>query len=203
MPLGGEYRILAEPKGQAGLHNPAAQHLRDVAQFGSAPALGAGCRRFKSCRPDHICGRSSSVEPQPSKLMRRVRLPSPAPETQQARSPCGPGLFPAAGRGSNPVPGAELRKRASVSQRSPQGAPAPQRGEHAARHAATPSRGAPETRQARSPCGPGLFPAAIYRRRVVAIHVRNTLAILIGCGKTPRCGVVGYPRQICPPKGAP
>ena len=32
----------------------AAQHLRDVAQFGSAPALGAGCRRFKSCRPDHI-----------------------------------------------------------------------------------------------------------------------------------------------------
>jgi hypothetical protein len=27
------------------------QH-RDVAQFGSAPALGAGCRRFKSCHPD-------------------------------------------------------------------------------------------------------------------------------------------------------
>ena len=25
---------------------------RDVAQFGSAPALGAGCRRFKSCHPD-------------------------------------------------------------------------------------------------------------------------------------------------------
>ena len=25
---------------------------RDVAQFGSAPALGAGCRRFESCRPD-------------------------------------------------------------------------------------------------------------------------------------------------------
>ena len=25
---------------------------RGVAQFGSAPALGAGCRRFKSCRPD-------------------------------------------------------------------------------------------------------------------------------------------------------
>ena len=27
---------------------------RDVAQFGSAPALGAGCRRFESCRPDHM-----------------------------------------------------------------------------------------------------------------------------------------------------
>ena len=26
--------------------------FRDVAQFGSAPALGAGGRRFKSCRPD-------------------------------------------------------------------------------------------------------------------------------------------------------
>lgn len=25
---------------------------RDVAQLGSAPALGAGCRRFKSCHPD-------------------------------------------------------------------------------------------------------------------------------------------------------
>ena len=27
---------------------------RDVAQFGSAPALGAGCRRFESCHPDHL-----------------------------------------------------------------------------------------------------------------------------------------------------
>ena len=26
--------------------------LRDVAQLGSAPALGAGCRRFKSYHPD-------------------------------------------------------------------------------------------------------------------------------------------------------
>ena len=25
---------------------------RDIAQFGSAPALGAGCRRFKSYYPD-------------------------------------------------------------------------------------------------------------------------------------------------------
>ena len=25
---------------------------RGVAQFGSAPALGAGCRRFESCHPD-------------------------------------------------------------------------------------------------------------------------------------------------------
>ena len=52
-----------------------------MAQFGSALALGARCRRFESCRPDHFCGRSSLVEPQPSKLMRRVRFPSPAPNS--------------------------------------------------------------------------------------------------------------------------
>ena len=28
--------------------------IRDVAQFGSAPALGAGCRRFKSCHPEFL-----------------------------------------------------------------------------------------------------------------------------------------------------
>ena len=28
-----------------------------MAQLGSAPALGAGCRRFKSCRPDHVMSR--------------------------------------------------------------------------------------------------------------------------------------------------
>jgi hypothetical protein len=27
---------------------------RSVAQLGRAPALGAGCRRFKSCRSDHL-----------------------------------------------------------------------------------------------------------------------------------------------------
>lgn len=27
---------------------------RAIAQFGSAPALGAGCRRFESCLPDHF-----------------------------------------------------------------------------------------------------------------------------------------------------
>ncbi len=27
---------------------------RDVAQLGRAPALGAGCRRFESCRPDWV-----------------------------------------------------------------------------------------------------------------------------------------------------
>ena len=26
---------------------------RDVAQFGRAPGLGPGCRRFESCHPDH------------------------------------------------------------------------------------------------------------------------------------------------------
>ena len=33
--------------------------------------------------PTISCGRSSMVEPQPSKLMTRVRFPSPAPEKQQ------------------------------------------------------------------------------------------------------------------------
>ena len=38
---------------------------RGVAQFGRAPALGAGGRRFKSCRSDQclLCGCSSMVEP--------------------------------------------------------------------------------------------------------------------------------------------
>ena len=58
----------------------------------SAPALGAGDRRFESCRPDAVhrfdqvrsdrrflCGCSSMVEPQPSKLVMRVRFSSPAP----------------------------------------------------------------------------------------------------------------------------
>src|ERR671916_2170849 len=54
---------------------------RGVAQPGSAPALGAGGRRFKSSRPDHRslnCGCSSMVELQPSKLAMGVRFPSPA-----------------------------------------------------------------------------------------------------------------------------
>ena len=64
---------------------------RAVAQFGSAPALGAGGRRFKSGQPDRepgctiLCGRcrgcSSMVELQPSKLAMRVRFPSPALRT--------------------------------------------------------------------------------------------------------------------------
>ena len=28
-------------------------HHRDIAQFGRAPSLGGGCRRFESCYPDH------------------------------------------------------------------------------------------------------------------------------------------------------
>ncbi len=28
--------------------------IREVAQPGGAPALGAGCRRFESCLPDHF-----------------------------------------------------------------------------------------------------------------------------------------------------
>jgi hypothetical protein len=53
-----------------------------VAQPGSAPALGAGGRRFKSSRPDQRSlkpgGCSSMVELQPSKLAMGVRFPSPA-----------------------------------------------------------------------------------------------------------------------------
>ena len=52
---------------------------RGVAQLGSASALGAEGRWFESSRPDHARGCGSMVEPQPSKLMTRVRFPSPAP----------------------------------------------------------------------------------------------------------------------------
>ena len=54
---------------------------RGVAQLGSAPALGAGGRRFESVRPDQrpTCGCSSMVEPLPSKQDMPVRSRSPAP----------------------------------------------------------------------------------------------------------------------------
>ena len=42
-----------------------------------APGLGPGGRRFESCHPD-LCGCSSMVEHQPSKLDTWVRFPSPA-----------------------------------------------------------------------------------------------------------------------------
>ncbi len=35
---------------------PALAQQRGVAQPGRAPALGAGCRRFESCRPDYGLG---------------------------------------------------------------------------------------------------------------------------------------------------
>src|SRR5579883_697553 len=53
---------------------------RGVAQPGSAPALGAGGRPFKSARPDLICASSSGG--QSSGLLSRgsgVRVPSGAP----------------------------------------------------------------------------------------------------------------------------
>ena len=52
---------------------------RGIAQFGSALGSGPRGRRFKSCCSDHLCGCSSMVERQPSKLVTRVRFPSPAP----------------------------------------------------------------------------------------------------------------------------
>jgi hypothetical protein len=88
--------------------------LRGVAQLGSAPALGAGGRRFKSCRPDHRtsctlyfdrfrlvkqpmynpCGCSSMVEFLPSKQAMPVRSRSPAPH----KAPALQGFFSFFGR---------------------------------------------------------------------------------------------------------
>jgi hypothetical protein len=36
------------------------KRYRDVAQFGSAPALGAGCRGFESLHPDQFSACSST-----------------------------------------------------------------------------------------------------------------------------------------------
>jgi hypothetical protein len=85
---------------------------RGVAQPGSAPALGAGGRRFKSSRPDRWIaqtrGCSSMVELQPSKLAMGVRFPSPA-----LRAPVAQGTEQ---RTSNPpVAGSNPAGRASKS----------------------------------------------------------------------------------------
>src|SRR5260370_36938701 len=56
--------------------------VRGVAQLGSAPALGAGGRPFKSARPD----RASSSGGQSNGLLSRgsgVRVPSGAPRDRQ------------------------------------------------------------------------------------------------------------------------
>ena len=46
---------------------------RGVAQFGSALALGARCRRFKSCRPDSVHGPNVAVDEPvgPEEMVRR------------------------------------------------------------------------------------------------------------------------------------
>ena len=54
LPYIARYIRIQKPWDKQGLLTRAAWVLRDVAQFGSAPALGAGCRRFESCRPDHM-----------------------------------------------------------------------------------------------------------------------------------------------------
>ena len=56
------------------------QHKENIGVWLSlarAPGLGPGGRRFESCHPD-LCGCSSMVEHQPSKLDTWVRFPSPA-----------------------------------------------------------------------------------------------------------------------------
>ena len=46
-----------------------AETNRNIAQSGSAPALGAGGRKFESCYSDHYyAGVAQLVERQPSKL---------------------------------------------------------------------------------------------------------------------------------------
>ncbi len=59
---------------------------------GSAPALGAGGRGFKSRLPDHRptttpAGVAQWLESQPSKLAMRVRFPSPAPHVSAGQAP--------------------------------------------------------------------------------------------------------------------
>ena len=48
--------------------NPLGSTKRGVAQFGSVPDLGSGGRRFKSCHPDQLPGRT--------RLMWAVRSPT-------------------------------------------------------------------------------------------------------------------------------
>ena len=80
-----------------------------MAQLGRAPALGAGGRRFESCRSDHTkCGCNSMVECQPSKLITRVRFPSPAPffcQNGQTSVPVAQGIEQ---RTSNPLVGGSI-----------------------------------------------------------------------------------------------
>ena len=52
-----------------GYNNEVSNISRNIAQPGSAPALGAGGRKFKSCYSDHLsAGIAQLVERQPSKL---------------------------------------------------------------------------------------------------------------------------------------
>ena len=48
-PVPGQTRVASQPQGGG-----QTKERRGVAQSGSAPALGAGCRRFESCLPDHF-----------------------------------------------------------------------------------------------------------------------------------------------------
>ena len=55
-------RVLDYGSRGCGFDSCLARHLskkeieREVAQLGSAPGLGPGGRRFKSCLPDHLMG---------------------------------------------------------------------------------------------------------------------------------------------------
>jgi len=69
--------LRASPSGHSGTvtaGGPSRTHRRDVAQLGSAPALGAGGRWFKSSRPDHKVPGHSVVAP---RWPDRNRVPCP------------------------------------------------------------------------------------------------------------------------------
>src|SRR5512138_357901 len=51
-------------------------------------SAGLCLRRFESYPLHHLCGCSSMVEPQPSKLMVWVRFPSPAPLSHREKWSC-------------------------------------------------------------------------------------------------------------------
>ena len=50
----GNISVRAKEKSVEGFYITLLLKERDVAQLGSASALGAGCRRFKSCHPDLV-----------------------------------------------------------------------------------------------------------------------------------------------------
>merc|ERR1711916_142877 len=68
-------------------------------------------RRFESFPLHHFCGHSLVVEPQPSKLMMRVRFPLPAPRFAHVAQSVEHFLGKEEVTGSNPVMSSSLKDR--------------------------------------------------------------------------------------------